>query len=86
MNIWNCLDLRKKDQRPEINMLVALRMVPSNARSKFYSSEKYEIGHFRLDRDGKKLWWHHSHGTEDPARLKQHYDIWWCYVTPFDGI
>jgi|WetSurMetagenome_2_1015567.scaffolds.fasta_scaffold747628_2 hypothetical protein len=86
MNTWKRLDLRKIDLHPNVDMLVALRMVPSNARAKYYSSEKYEIGHFGLDRDGKKLWWHHNTGTEDPARLKQHYDIWWCYVAPFDVI
>jgi hypothetical protein len=86
MNKWKRLDLRKKDQRPEVGALAALRMTPNNDRATFYRSEKYEIGHFELDRDGKKLWWHHSSGTSDPTRLKQHYDIWWCYVTPFDGI
>lgn len=86
MNTWKRLDLRKKGQRPEIDTLIALRMVPNNARATFYRSEQYEIGHFILDRNGKKLWWTHSHGTSDPARLKQHYDIWWCYVEPFDGI
>ena len=86
MNTWKRLDLRKKDQRPKVDTLVALRMAPNNARATFYRSEEYQIGHFILDRDGKKLWWVHSHGTSDPARLKQHYDIWWCYVEPFNGI
>lgn len=86
MNKWKRLDLRKKDQRPEIGALVALRMTPNNARATFYSSEEYQIGRFILDRNGKKLWRKHSHGTSDPVRIKKHYDIWWCYVDPFDGV
>lgn len=86
MNKWKRLDLRKKDQRPGVGVLVALRMVPTNNRATFYCSERYEIGHFDFDSDGKKLWLRTSSGTRDPARLKQHYDIWWCQVAPFDGI
>lgn len=53
MNSWKHLDLRYKDQRPKIGELVAMRLIPNNSRATFYSSEKYEIGHFGIDRDGK---------------------------------
>ena len=86
MNTWNRLDLRNKDQRPKVDALVALHFSPNNARATFYQNEDYQIGHFILDRNGKKLWWQHSRGTSDPTRLKHHYDIWWRYVEPFDGI
>jgi len=84
---WKRLDLRSKEASPRPGELVALRMMPNNGRATFYSSERYDIGYFKADeRCGKKLWLHGSRGTDDPARLKQHYDIWWCPVAPFDGI
>ncbi len=85
MGRWKRLDLRAKDQRPAAGELVALRLAPNNSRATFYKSERFEIGRFEFDRDGKKLWWRHSRGADDPIGLKRHYDIWWCRVPPYDG-
>ena len=87
MTKWKRLDLRSKDTSPRMGDLVALRMTPNNKHATFYRKERYEIGHFKSDeRCGKKVWWHSSSGVNDPARLKQHYDIWWCPVPEYDGI
>ncbi len=84
---WKRLDLRSKDSAPRAGDLVALRMTPSNGGATFYNRERYEIGHFKADeRCGKKVWWYSNSGSSDPVKLKQHYDIWWCPVTPYDGI
>lgn len=84
---WKRLDLRKKEASPNPGELVALRMSPSNGHAKFYSSERYDIGCFKTDErsTSKKPWWHGCRGTDDPTRLKKHYDIWWCPVAEFDG-
>lgn len=80
--MWKRLDLR--DKNLPLEKLIALRLAPKNGKSFLYSSERYDIGKFGLH-DGKK-WWRGSRGTEGPAKLKQHYDIWWCAVAEFDGI
>ncbi len=85
MNKWKSLDMRKKDQRPDEGALFALRMV-SKTQSTLANGERYDTGKLKLDREGKKLWLHHASGISDPVRLKQSYDIWWCYINPFDGI
>ena len=81
---WKRLDLRSKVNAPCLGELVAIRMYPKNDRSTFYRSERYEIGRFEMD--GGKLWWKSSRSTEDPVKIKQHYDVWWCPIPAFDGI
>lgn len=83
---WKRLDLRGKYTAPQAGALTALLMEPKNGRATFYSATRHDIGYLKADSNGKKLWWHGSRGVDDPARLKQHYDIWWCPVTEFDGI
>lgn len=79
MNEWNPLDLITSHPAPE--ELVALRLIPCSGRATFYKSPRYDIGVFKLDPNtGRKLWWHGTHGCEDPIRLKKHYDIRWCQV------
>lgn len=86
MSNWKRLDMRRKDLRPEVGALTALRMTPNNGRATFYRSERYDIGYLEADDGGRKLWWHSTCGTSDFKRWKQHYDIWWCPVAEFDGI
>jgi hypothetical protein len=85
MDRWMRLDLRCKEQSPKNGELVAMRLIPNNARATFYRIDKYDIGHFEQDEHGRKLWWHGTYGTHSPSGLKKHYDIWWCYVTPFQS-
>ena len=35
--------------------------------------------------NSRKLWWHGTHSTQDPTRMKKHYVIWWCPVPEYDG-
>lgn len=86
--VWKRLDLRKSEQRPAEGQLVALRMIPNNTRATFYCGDRYDIGFLKPDSrsNSKKLWWNGTRGCNDPARLKQHFDIWWCSVKEFDGI
>lgn len=86
MSDWKYLDLRSKLATPPVDALVALRMVPNNTRANFYNSERYDIGFFRREEGGRKLWWHGCRGTEDPKRLRIYYNIWWCRLPDFDGI
>jgi hypothetical protein len=86
MNTWKRLDLRKTDQRPDVDTLVALRIVPKDRRAAFAYGDGYDIGKFETDRGGKKLWFRHSHGVSDPVRMKKQCNVWWCYLAPFDGI
>ena len=84
MNKWRRLELNRLDGRPEAGQLVALRMLPNNARAAFYKDAKYDIGKFQTETDrSRKLWWEGTGGTWDPVRMKKHYDIWWCPVQPF---
>lgn len=82
MNQWKLLNLSRCDSRPAPGLLVALRMVPTKEKATFYSREKYDIGRFWADGTtvGRKLWWHGTRGTEDPVKLKSHYEIWWCII------
>ena len=81
MNQWKRLNLARRDSRPAPGLLVALRMVPTKEKATFYGREKYDIGRFQVDTAaGRKLRWHGTRGTEDPVRLKSHYEIWWCVI------
>lgn len=71
---------------PALGALVALRMEPNNGRATFYKVERFDIGRFKTEKGGRKVWWHSTRGTSDPARLRKHYDIWWCSVPEFDGV
>ena len=86
MRKWKRLELNRLDGRPEVEQLVALRMIPNNGSATFYKDAKYDIGKFQVETDkSRKLWWSGSHGTHDPVRMKKHYTIWWCPVHPFDS-
>lgn len=84
---WKRLDLRCKNTMPPLNTLAALCLRPVNGRAVFYRSEQYEIGRFQRESDDRrgKVWWHSSRGVNDPARMRKHYDIWWCPIPNFDG-
>lgn len=85
MNDWRQLDLSKPACRPRPDQLVALRLTPTGSRATYYRDKRYDIGTFRADPNtGRKLWWHGTSGCEDPARLRKHYEIWWCEVPAFD--
>lgn len=85
MSKWYRLELNRLDGRPALDQLVALRMLPPNGRATFYKDAKYDIGRFQTETHmSRKLWWHGTRGTNDPARMKKHYDIWWCPVQPFN--
>lgn len=84
MSKWRELDLSRCWGHPAEGQLTALLLKPTNDRATFYAKEKYDIGRFSCDaQTGRKLWWHGTHGCEDPVRLKKHYEIWWY---PIDGI
>lgn len=86
MSKWKKLDLVRKDSRPLPEQLVTLRMIPTGANATFYKEAKYDIGKFETDNaTGRKLWWHGTRGTQDPIKMKEHYDIWWCEVQPFES-
>lgn len=79
------LDMVRAYGHPEPGQLVVLRMVPSNGSATFYKDARYDVGKFETDTStGRKLWRHSDHGTRDPVKLKKHYHIWWCPLTPFD--
>lgn len=84
---WTRLDLRSAINMPLDGCLVALRMVPKTG---YFKPVRHEIGYFKSDEfdksKSKKLWWHHGNGTDDPARMKKQFDIWWCPQPPFDGV
>lgn len=84
---WKMLDLRSKVLMPKPTELVALRLVPKNEAAKFYREERYDIGRFKPDSynpKSRKFWWHGTRGTNDPIRLRKHYDIWWCSINEYD--
>lgn len=85
MQKWKRMELNKTDGKPEVNKLVAIRL-QDKSKHPFASKEQYDIGYFHYPDNGKKLYWHCAHGNLDLVALKQHNDIWWCPVTPFDGI
>lgn len=86
MRKWRPLELNRLDGRPDVDQLVALRMLPNNGRATFYKDAEYDIGRFQTEvGKPRKLWWSGTHGTRDPVRMKKHYDIWWCPVQPFDS-
>lgn len=86
MGKWRKLDMVRTWDHPQTDQLVALRMTPTKGNATFYRSERYDAGCFKPDsRSGRKLWWHGTHGCEDPTRMKQHYEIWWCPVPEYDG-
>jgi hypothetical protein len=75
---WKRLDLRSKADTPATGALTVFRM-----QHRIDQSVRYDVGH--LETDGRKTWLRSTRGTEDPARLKRRYDIWWCPVPEFDG-
>ncbi len=85
---WTRLDMTSKVGHPPADMLVALYMEPTNGRSRLYRGAEYDIGSFKPDsrENTRKLWWHGTHGTEDPTRMKKHYAIWWQPVREFDPL
>lgn len=86
MSNWKRLELNRQDGRPNVDQLVALRMLPNNGSATFYKDAKYDIGRFQMETDkSRKLWWSGCHGTQDPAKMKRHYNIWWCPVQRFDS-
>lgn len=87
MSKWRKLDLTRCFDHPATGQLTALRLLPNIGRETLNPTEKYDIGRFCRDpQTGRKVWWHGTHGREDPVRIKKHYDIWWCPVYEFDGI
>lgn len=89
MSGWRRLDLISRNGKPTPERLVAIRKVPVSGRATFYNSEQYDIGCFKQESrvpGSRKLWWHGTRGPQDPARMKKHYDIWWCPVQEFDGL
>lgn len=83
MSNWKPLDMRRAT-RPAPGQLVALHMKPANERATFYNREKYDIGTFEPDKsNAAKLLWHGARGLSDPAKMRQHYTIWWCEVSEF---
>jgi hypothetical protein len=75
---WRRLDLRTKADVPESEALTVFRM-----QLRADQSIKHHVGHIEFY--GRKAWMYSTRGVEDPARLKQKYDIWWCPVPEFDG-
>lgn len=84
---WRPLDLRRADSRPRNGELVALKLVPTGSRARFFDKIQYDIGVFRADALSKstKPWWYGTHGVDDPSRMKKHHDIWW-YTLPSAGV
>lgn len=80
--------MASKSGHPAADVLVALYLNPTNGRSTCYRRIEYDIGCFKPDsRDNsQKLWWHGKRCVQDPTRMKNHYTIWWCPVTEFDGV
>lgn len=87
MNKWRKLDMTNKSGHPPADMLVALYLDPTKGRSQYYKRIEYDIGCFKHDslENSRKLWWHGTHSTQDPTRMKKHYTIWWCPVPEYDG-
>ena len=87
MSNWKPLDLIHPDGHPKPGQLVALRLIPSNEES-IFSHAKYDIGEFRPDFNGtgRKLWWHGTHGCQDPTHMKKRYNIFWCILPHFDAL
>lgn len=86
---WKRMDMRTREGHPEPGELVALRLMTNKGNDPFYRHERYDIGKFALDaRDAKskKLWWYGTRGSEAPASMNKHSEIWWCPVAQFDGI
>lgn len=85
MSEWKLLELNRPEGRPKADQLVAIRLIPNNERPAFYYRDaKYDIGRFDTENEkSRKLWWHGTHGLQDPIKMKRHYCIWWCHVTDF---
>ena len=88
MSKWRKLDMASKTGHPPADMLVALYLDPTNGRSTYYRHIEYDVGCFKPDsrENSRKLWWHGTHSTQDPTRMKKHYTIWWCPVPEYDGL
>ena len=87
MRNWIELQLNRPASSPIPSTLVALRMTPTASNPTFHKSESYDIGKFQLDPStGRKMWWHGTHGCQDPVKMKNHYTIWWSAISPFDGL
>lgn len=80
---WRRIDLRSRDTWPREGAAVAVRMVPKNENSQFYRNDRHDAG--RFERDGGKLLWRGATMRRYATDLKQHYELWWCYLPEFDG-
>lgn len=80
--------MTSKAGHPSADMLVALYLDPTNGRSRCYRGIEYDIGCFKPDSqpNSRKLWWHGTHGTQDPTHMKKHYMICWCPVEEYTGL
>lgn len=81
---WRRIDLRRRDTWPHESTLVVVRMEPKNGRATFYRGVRNEAGCF--ERDGGKLLWRGTSIRRYATDLKQHYELWWCYMPEFDGM
>ena len=84
MSNWKPLDLIHPDGHPNHNQLVALRLVPVGTDH----GEQHDIGKLKPDPNStsRKLWWHGTHGCQDPIRMKKRYNIFWCVLPHFDTL
>lgn len=82
---WKRLDLSATFTHPPINRWTVLRIMPKTG---LQTDVRHDIGYFQPDprSTSRKLWWYGSQGCEDPAKLKQGNDIWWCLMPPFDAV
>jgi len=87
MRKWQKLDLGNSAGHPPADMPVALRLASASGASECNRRIEYDIGRFKFDsrENSRKLWWHGTHGTQDPVRMKMRCAIWWCPVPEYDG-
>ena len=79
---WTKLDLRKKESVPPDDMLVALRIT---SKKDPQCAPSYDIGCVKRIRD-KIAMFQGTRGLEYLSIRSKTHDIYWCLVSPFDGL
>lgn len=72
---WQQLDMTTTTGHPPAGALTVLCLIPNTP-----GNAQYDIGRLLPDErsnSSRKLWWHGTHGIQDPTKMRKHNTIWW---------
>lgn len=77
---WQQLDMTTAAGHPPAGALAVLYIEPAKPGD----TPQYDIGQLLLDdrnKSSRKLWWHGTHGIQDPVKMRKHNPTIWWHLT-----